>query len=161
MVLLMADPQELVDDSQEPKYDKLWCWKCRGHTDYRMVTHVHHGEHTTVRKIFHCQDCNKTMHKPQDMDLAFYGKWGRVLIWAYFLMAVLGIYYLAIFFLRKEIQYKEFRLIMGFMAFICLVIPVGVLVRAFIKYATWKKWAQDRGWKEPSAKERAWKNENS
>ena len=158
----MADPQELADDPQEPKYDKLWCWKCRGHTEYRMVTRTHTSEgHTTVTTKFFCRDCNKTMHKPQSMDLAFYGKWGRACIWAYFLMAILGIYYLAIFFLRKEIQYEEFRLMMGFMAFICLVIPVGVLVRAFIKYATWKKWSQDLGWKEPPAKERAWKNKNS
>ncbi|MDG2213621.1 MAG: hypothetical protein P8M70_07320 [Verrucomicrobiota bacterium] len=158
----MADSQESTDGPQEPKYDKLWCWKCRGHTDYRMVIRTHTSEgHTSVREKFYCRGCNKTMHKPQDMDLAFYGKWGRVLIWAYYLMAVLGIYYLAIFFLRKEIQYEEYKLIMGFMTFISLVIPVGVLVRAFIKYATWKKWAQDHGWKEPPAKERAWKNKNS
>ena len=95
------------------------------------------------------------------MDLAFYGKWGRACIWAYFLMAVLGIYYLAIVGLRKEIKYEEYRLMMGFMSLICLVIPVGVLVRAVIKYTTWKKWAEGHGWKEPPPEERAYKNEDS
>ena len=101
------------------------------------------------------------MHTPQSMDLAFYGKWGRACIWAYFLMAVLGIYYLAIVGLRKEIKYEEYRLMMGFMSLICLVIPVGVLVRAVIKYKTWKKWAEGHGWKEPPPEERAYKNEDS
>ena len=37
--------KKTVTDPQQAEYDKLWCWKCRGHTDYRVVRRVHRGEH--------------------------------------------------------------------------------------------------------------------
>ena len=97
------------------------------------------------------------MSAPRNMDLAFYGPWGVGCLWVYFIITPTGFLLLAIFGAtsgRPEISWLS-----GILGILLITLPIAALLRASKKYATWKIWAEERGWKEPSREKRAWKKE--
>jgi len=97
------------------------------------------------------------MSKPANVDFAYYGRVGLGCACIYFLMAIVGILSVIVWGSVENVSDGDYYLLLGFLAVIFLVIPVGVLVRAAMKYAIWKTWAAELGWQEPPPKERAWK----
>ena len=148
-------------DPQKPEYDKPYCWKCQAHTAYKVITQTRRSESgtisTTTRNV--CRDCDKTMHAPQSMDFAYYGKVGLGCAWGYFLVAI-GCFLYALFKGRgiASSQLTHYLLVGGVVV-VLIIGPAILLIRAVKKYTTWKVWANERGWEEPPAQERAWKKE--
>ena len=96
------------------------------------------------------------MSRPASVDFAYYGKVGMGRAWTYFSITIIGI--LSLIAAGTEITANnDFYFLLGFVIVVFLLIATGVLVRAARKYATWKQWAEERGWEEPPKEERAWK----
>lgn len=96
------------------------------------------------------------MARPASVDFAHYGKVGMGCAWTYFSITIIGI--LSLIVAGTGITANDdFYYLLGFVIVVFLLIPTGVLVRAARKHATWKQWAEERGWEEPSKEERAWR----
>ena len=148
---------DAMPDPQKPEYGKPWCWTCREHADFRTVTTVHHDEHRTrTTTALVCAACEKGMSTPARMDFAYYGKAGMGCAWAYFSITILAILSLVVAATGTAGDHGLYHAL-GIVVPVFLIIPTGVLVRASRKYATWKEWAEQRGWEEPPKQERAWR----
>ena len=148
----MADPQK-------PQYDKPYCWKCKGHTSFktRTVTSTSdYGSTGSSRKVHKCRDCDEIMKEPRVLDSAYYGPLGIGCLSVYFIITSAGLLFFAI---DRAVNGEHDKIIwiLGMLAFLLLVLPIVVLLRAAKRYTTWKQWAEERGWVEPPRKERAWK----
>ncbi len=149
--------------SQEPQYDKPYCWKCKGHTPFktRTVTSTSdYGATGSSRKVHNCRDCDDIMKEPRVLDSAYYGPLGIGCLSVYFIITSAGLLFFAI---DRAANGEHDKIIwilgmLALLAFLLLVLPIVVLLRAAKRYATWKQWAEERGWVEPPRKERAWKN---
>jgi hypothetical protein len=97
------------------------------------------------------------MSRPASVDFAYYGKVGIGCAWTYFSITTIGILSLIVAGTGITTKKHDFYYLLGFVVVVFLLIPTGVLVRAARKYATWKQWAEERGWEEPPKEERAWK----
>ena len=151
----MADPQK-------PKYDKPYCWKCKGHTPFttRTVTSTSdNGATGSSRKVHNCRDCDDIMKEPRVLDSAYYGPLGIGCLSVYFIITSVGLLFFAIDSVANGEHDKIIWILvmLALLAFILLVLPIVVLLRAAKRYAIWKKWAEERDWEEPPHKERAWK----
>ena len=151
----MADPQK-------PKYDKPYCWKCKGHTHFktRTVTSTSdYGATGSSRKVHNCRDCDDIMKEPRVLDSAYYGPLGIGCLSVYFIITSVGLLFFAIDGAANGGHDKIIWILgmLALLAFLLLVLPIVVLLRAAKRYATWKQWAEERGWVEPSRKKRAWK----
>ena len=71
--------------------------------------------------------------------------------------------FLYVLFEGKGIVSSDFSyyLLIGAVAVVILISPVILGIVAVKKYTTWKRWAEERGWVEPSREERAWKKGDS
>ena len=148
----MADPQK-------PQYDKPYCWKCKGHTSFktRTVTSTSdYGSTRSSRKVHKCRDCDEIMKEPRVLDSAYYGPLGIGYLSVYFIITSAVLLFFAI---DRAVNGEHDKIIwiLGMLAFLLLVLPIVVLLRAAKRYTTWKQWAEERGWVEPPRKERAWK----
>ncbi len=155
----MADPQK-------PKYDKPYCWKCKGHTPFktRTVTSTSdNGATGSSRKVHNCRDCDDIMKEPRVLDSAYYGPLGIGCLSVYFIITSVGLLFFAIDSAANGEHDKIIWILvmLALLAFILLVLPIVVLLRAAKRYAIWKKWAEERDWEEPPHKERAWKKGDS
>lgn len=84
-------------DPQKPKYDKPYCWKCQGHTDFIVVTVDLSDERgSRYKKVKKCGGCGKKMNAPRDMDSAYYGPWGVGCLSVYFPLTFAAILWLAL-----------------------------------------------------------------
>jgi len=101
------------------------------------------------------------MSKPANVDFAYYGNVGLSCACIYFLTATAGILSVIVWGNVENASDGDYYSALGILVVIFLIIPVGVLVRAAMKYATWKTWATKRGWQEPPPEERAWKQGKS
>ncbi|MEC8927845.1 MAG: hypothetical protein VX705_01410 [Verrucomicrobiota bacterium] len=149
-----------MENPQKPKYDKPYCWNCQGHSNFSIHSvRVDNDTNLTPRinQVLRCRDCGEKMSAPRNMDLAFYGPWGIGCLWIYFIFASAGLLWLAIYSAKKD--NPEISWFTGLLGVILLIIPVAALLRAAKKYASWKQWAEEQGWKEPPREKRAWKNE--
>ena len=99
------------------------------------------------------------MTAPRNMDLAFYGQWGVGCLWAYFIISSVVLLWLGIIGVTND--KPELSWAAGILSVFLLFLPIAALLRANKKYAIWKKWAEERGWKEPSREKRAWKKEGA
>lgn len=97
------------------------------------------------------------MTAPRNMDLAFYGPWVVGCLWTYFVISSVVLLSLGISGVTND--KSELSWAAGILSVILLFLPIAALLRANKKYAIWKKWAEERGWKEPSREKRAWKKE--
>ena len=105
------------------------------------------------------------MKEPRVMDSAYYGPWGVGCLSVYFIITSAGLLFFAIDGAANG-EHDKIIWVLGilafaFLAFLLLVLPIVVLLRAAKRYATWKQWAEERGWVEPPRKERAWKKGDS
>ena len=147
-----------------PQYDKPYCFKCRGHTDYKVMTHTQRSEggtrtYTTTKNV--CRGCGKNMKAPREYDFAYYGPWGFGCLLFSCLLAI-GCF-LYVLFEGRGIVSSDFThyLLIGTVSVVMIIGPVVLGIVAAKKYTTWKKWAEERGWKEPPRKERAWEKGDS
>ena len=158
----MAYPTK--SNSQEPRYDKPYCFKCQGHTDYKVITHTQRSEggtrtYTTTKNV--CRGCGKNMKAPREYDFAHYGPWGvGCLVFA--ILLAIGCF-LYVLLEGRRIVPTDFShyLLIGVVAVVMIIGPVVLGIVAAKKYTTWKKWAEERGWEEPPRKERAYKKGDS
>ena len=153
-------------DPENPQYKKPYCWKCKGHTPFktRTVTSTSdYGRTGSSRKVHDCLVCDDIMKEPRVMDSAYYGPWGVGCLSVYFIITSAGLLFFAIDGAANGEHDKIFWVLgmLALLAFLLLVLPIVVLLRAAKRYATWKKWAEERGWVEPPRKERAWKKGDS
>ena len=146
-----------MTDSQKPDYHKPWCWKCQEHTHFKTITRTHHDEHGTRRRTQNvCAICGKSVFRPAAVDFAYYGKVGRRCVWVYFAIAVSCILPLVYWGIDNLADDAQALLVVGSVVVVFLIIPCAMLVWASRKYATWKTWAEERGWQEPPKEKRAW-----
>jgi len=96
------------------------------------------------------------MSSPANMDFAYYGSLGMGCACAYFATAIVATLCLIAWGIGNIADDRVYA-VLGIVIGVFLMIPTAVLLRAARKYATWKTWATERGWKEPPKKERAWK----
>jgi O-antigen/teichoic acid export membrane protein len=96
------------------------------------------------------------MKEPRVLDSAYYGPLGIGCLSVYFIITSAGLLFFAIDRAANG-EHDKIIWILGMLAFLVLVLPIVVLLRAAKRYTTWKQWAEERGWVEPSRKERAWK----
>ena len=147
----MADPQK-------PQYAKPYCFKCQGHTDYKVITHTRRvsgsGSTTTTKNV--CRGCGKNVKAPREYDFAYYGPWGVGCLLFSCLLAIGCFSYVLLE--GRRIASSDFThyLLIGTVAVVMLIGPVVLGIVAAKKYTTWKKWAEERGWKEPPRKERVY-----
>ena len=156
----MAYPTK--SNSQEPRYDKPYCFKCQGHTIFKIVTITHSDEHgPRTRKVIRCRDCGKNMREPREYDFAYYGPWGAgCLLFA--CLAAIGVFLYFLFEGRRLVSSDfTYHLLIGAVAVVMFIGPLVLGIMAAKKYTTWKKWAEERGWEEPPRKERAYKKGDS
>lgn len=92
------------------------------------------------------------MSRPANMDFAYYGKVGLRCAGVYFSITIMAILAL----IPWGWEEVGGLVLLGIVVVVFLLIPTGVLVRAARKYATWKQWAEERGWEEPPKAKRAW-----
>ena len=78
-------------------------------------------------------------------------------LWAYFVISSVVLLWLGISGVTND--KPELIWAAGILSVILLFLPIAALLRANKKYAIWKKWAEERGWKEPSREKRAWKKD--
>ena len=146
-----------MTDSQKPDYNKPWCWKCEQHARFKTIIHTNTCYTGTSKTTQHvCAICGKTVFRPAAVDFAYYGKVGRRCAWIYFAIAISCIMPLINWAIGNGVDDADKLLGVGFTVLVFLVIPWAMLVWASGKYATWKRWAEDRGWQEPPKEKRAW-----
>ncbi len=147
--------------SQIPRYQDLWCWKCQEHTDYSKASTAVRDPEKVGRIIymantFSCTICKKKMHAPQAFDpviLKRPAERGCLLI--YWILVVIG---LAIFCLVAAPWNRTLEILLAALVptiTIFVLAPLLVLRLSARKYAIWKEWAMQRGWREPSLEKRA------
>ena len=157
----MAYPTK--SNSQEPRYDKPYCFKCQGHTDYKIITHTSrkagHSHITAITNV--CQGCGKNVKAPQEYDFAWYGPWGVGCL-LFSCLPAIGCF-LYVLLEGRRIVPSDFThyLLIGAVTVVMIIGPIVLGIVATKKYTTWKKWAEERGWEEPPSKERAWKKGDS
>ena len=100
--------------------------------------------------------CGKSVFRPAAVDFAYYGKVGRRCVWVYFAIAVSCIVPLVYWVIDNLADDARALLVLGSVVVVFLIIPWAMLVWASRKYATWKTWAEERGWQEPPKEKRAW-----
>ena len=155
---LVNPPQ--TAESQIPRYQHLWCWKCQEHTDFikssRDVRDNEDGRYMYTANEFSCAICKKKMHAPQAFDpvtLKRPAERGCLLI--YWILVVIG---LAVFCLLEAPWNWNLGLLLAVFAPVISIFVIGPLVVLKLsarKYAIWKEWAMHRGWREPSLEKRA------
>ena len=153
------NPQPITK-SQIPRYQDLWCWKCQEHTDYSKASRTVRDKETRryifTENTFSCAICKKKMHAPQAFDpvlLKRPAERGCLLI--YWILVVIG---LAIFCLADAPWNRTLAFLLATLVPIIMIFVLGpLLVLRFSarKYAIWKYWAMQRGWREPSLRKRA------
>lgn len=144
------------DSSEKPDYQRLWCWKCQKHSDYHTqsapVQNPESGRLVYERREFSCLDCNKKMHSPQAYDPVILKRPAeRGCLWIYWTLVVMG---LCILGLLSASSLTMFLGILTPAVFIVIFIPWFLLRWSANKYAIWRAWAIERGWKEPSLQKR-------
>ena len=119
-----------MDDPQKPRYDKPYCWKCMGHTKFRVfsVDFKTDSGGLDKRVIITCRGCGKKMKEPRKYDFSYYGPQGVVCLLFSCLLAI-GCF-----------------LLIGTVTVVLLIWPVVLGIMAARKYVVWKKWAKERGW---------------
>ena len=141
----MADPQK-------PQYKKLWCPKCKAHSEY-VEKRVQRGSETNRRTetVYDCVDCNKRMYVPREYKLSNQGKTVGCLC-VYFPVASIGLFWLGLALKRSAEKngdsVEEVMFLFGFIVLAFLGIPAGVTIWSAVKHAAWVKWAKERGWEE-------------
>ena len=147
---------ERDDNSQKPNYQRLWCWKCQKHSDYHThsapVRNRENGRFIYERREFSCLACHKKMHSPQAYDPVILKRPAeRGCLWIYWTLVVMGLCILSL------LTASSIAMLLGILApasFIAIFIPWFLLRRSANKYAIWRTWAIERGWKEPSLQKR-------
>ncbi len=153
---------ELRTQTPNPNYQGVWCWKWQAHTAYHFhakTRRVHSNDgasRVTTYANFTCEFCHKKMYTPQAVDpIVFKRPAERGCLWIYGILATLG---LPIFYCFLAVGP-----ISNLFLILAIYLPVAVTVIALPwliirwsakKYATWKSWAVQRGWKEPKRKKR-------
>lgn len=136
----------VVAGPQKHNYYSTILKECRAHTDYKVIisqtpTTERVSVVTPTKNV--CRGCGKNMKPPREYDFAYFGPWGAGCLWVYFPITSAGLLWLA---LEGGKWSWEPILLVSFLAFYFLVIPVVVLERSAKKHATWKKWAVERAW---------------
>ena len=133
-------------DPQKPQYKKLWCPKCKAHSEYvKKRVQQGSGDHIRTVTVYNCVDCNKQMYVPRDYKLSSQGiTVGRLCV--YFTVALIGLYWLDLV-LKREIE-EVAMFISGLVGLVFIVIPAGVCIWHAEKHANWVRWAKERGWEE-------------
>ena len=136
----------LVADPQKPQYKKLWCPKCKAHSEYvKKRVQQGSGDHIRTVTVYDCVDCNKRMYVPRDYKLSNQGiTVGRLCV--YFTVALIGIYWLGLVLNRGREEWA--MVILGIVGLVFIGIPAGIAIWSALKYAAWVRWAKERGWEE-------------
>ncbi len=147
-------PMTKKTNSPKPKYDKPWCWTCRGHRRYKVVEGggSSDGSYRGRTRKTYCRSCNERMWKPSLMDLNGI-RFGCGLV--YFPPVVLGTLALIIWGgpnpANDGDQFhasnnSDHFLGIGAIVLIFIAIPAGLFLWSSQKYKTWREWAEEHGW---------------
>jgi len=153
---------ELRTQTPNPNYQGLWCWECQAHTAYhshsktRQVCSNDGPSRLTTYTTFTCEFCQKKMYTPQAVDpIVFKRPAERGCLWIYWICATIGLPIFCWFLVASPIA--NLALILAiFLPTAATVIGLPWLIIRWSakKYAIWKSWAEERGWKEPKRKKR-------
>ena len=132
--------------SQEPKYDKPWCWTCQAHKRYKYVQTSYGGSGERTGRKTICRSCGARMWKPFLMNLGGL-RLGCSLM---YFVPVIGFFAFFLWSINAESSTSSTDLFLGIVVFVIffILLPAYLLHLMARKYAVWKKWAKERGWEE-------------